>query len=488
MSTWKSLPGFGRESATVTLRKPHRRRLWPVVEGMEARALLSVTIQEFPTGLSSVSDPWITEGPDGNLWFTVVTSTTTGSIARITPAGAVTDFPITPYHGPNGGITTGSDGALWFTELYSPSGPYGGLFLGSIGRITTTGQVTDYPNAFNGDLAEPYAITAGPDHNVWFTEINATRVGRITPGGQVTEFSQGLSPLPTSTSITPGPDGALWFVEQQTSQHPNLIGRITTSGQITEFGQGIGSGGVLQGITAGPDGALWFTMSNDTIGRITTSGQVTEFKQGITPGSDPFSIVAGPDNALWFTEPFGDRIGRITTSGQVTEYSAGLSPGAFPLHITNGPNGTLWFTEGGDARVGEINVPAAPAPTVEQVERFGFHLQPTTVALTFSQPLDSTSAQNVANYTITGPGGRTIPIASAVYDASAQTVTLSPRSRLNLHRRYTLAVNGTPPAGVAGASGAPLNGNGTPGTYYVTTLVGFHGQPVPVRAAHSKGR
>jgi hypothetical protein len=35
----------------------------------------------------------------------------------------------------------------------------------------------------------PQAITAGPDGNVWFAEVLGGRIGRITPTGEITEFS-----------------------------------------------------------------------------------------------------------------------------------------------------------------------------------------------------------------------------------------------------------------------------------------------------------
>src|SRR5262249_27559025 len=38
----------------------------------------------------------------------------------------------------------------------------------------------------------PQGIARGPDGNLWFTEFTSNRIGRITPAGQVTEFSQGL--------------------------------------------------------------------------------------------------------------------------------------------------------------------------------------------------------------------------------------------------------------------------------------------------------
>ena len=64
-------------------------------------------------------------------------------------------------------------------------------------------------------------ITAGPDGNLWFTEQNASKIGRITTAGAITEFA-----VPTASSepggITAGPDGNLWFTEE----HGNQIGQL----------------------------------------------------------------------------------------------------------------------------------------------------------------------------------------------------------------------------------------------------------------------
>jgi streptogramin lyase len=99
----------------------------------------------------------------------------------------------------------------------------------------------------------PYGITAGPDGNLWFTEWNGNKIGKITPAGTITEYT-----IPTGGSypvaITAGPDGNLWFTEQL----GNNIGKITTSGTITEYAIPTG-GSYPHGITAGPDGNLWFT-------------------------------------------------------------------------------------------------------------------------------------------------------------------------------------------------------------------------------------
>src|ERR1700737_82313 len=58
----------------------------------------------------------------------------------------------------------------------------------------------------------PEFIAAGPDGNLWFTELN-DRIGRMTPLGVVTEFSAGISAGARPFKITAGPDGNLWFTE-----------------------------------------------------------------------------------------------------------------------------------------------------------------------------------------------------------------------------------------------------------------------------------
>ena len=236
------------------------------------------------------------------------------------------EFPISPGSAPHG-IAAGPDGALWFTE-------YAG---NRIGRITTGGSVTEFTVPSGG----PDHITAGPDGALWFTEPAGNMVGRITTAGLVDMFA-----VPTANSpvdITAGPDGALWFTEPGGDR----IGRITTTGTFTEF---LVPAFRPNAITAGPDGALWFTYTNG-IGRITTAGVVTQFTFPLCGGSA--AIAAGPDGALWFTETGSGRIGRITTAGVFAEFD-GLGGNSDPHGISPGPDGALWFTDLGNNLVGRI--------------------------------------------------------------------------------------------------------------------------------------
>ncbi len=256
------------------------------------------------------------------MWFTNFAN---DSIGRVTTSGTVTNYTgpgiIQPY-----GIVAGPDGALWFTNSGSDS----------IGRITTSGTVTIYHGP---DVRDPLDIAVGPDGALWFTNDGHDSIGRITTSGTVTDYTG--TGIHDPVGITAGPDGALWFTSAYSESGSKSgsgcltetppcgsIGRITTGGKVTKFsGTGIYDPG---GIVAGPDGAMWFTDGetdgmNNSIGRITTAGTVTNYTD---PSIDaPDEIVAGPDGALWFTNRVNGSIGRITTAGTVTNYTGpGLGP------------------------------------------------------------------------------------------------------------------------------------------------------------------
>jgi streptogramin lyase len=79
-------------------------------------SLPSGTVKEFNQGLGTGLMDDITAGPDGNIW---VEQSMPGGIARITPAGTITQFStgLLPNAGADGdGFTTGPGGNLWFND------------------------------------------------------------------------------------------------------------------------------------------------------------------------------------------------------------------------------------------------------------------------------------------------------------------------------------------------------------------------------------
>jgi streptogramin lyase len=240
----------------------------------------------------------------------------------------ITDFPLPAMSTP-GQITAGPDGNLWFTETQS----------NKIGRLTPTGTLTEFPLPTAGAL--PEMITTHPDGSMWFTQAGTPKLGRITSSGAIREFAipSGVPAL----GIAVGPDGNLWFTR------PNKLGRVTPTGTITEFTMPA----ELRHITAGPPDTVWFT-TDLYIGRfVISTARLTTFP---TMGEDPRGIAFGSDGALWITIPAG-RIARLTVDGQRTLYSLDdLGPGRTPELITAGADGALWFTSSATGTIGRITV------------------------------------------------------------------------------------------------------------------------------------
>ncbi|HET7063873.1 MAG TPA: hypothetical protein VFI49_06310, partial [Rudaea sp.] len=221
-----------------------------------------------------------------------------------------------------------------------------------LASCTTAGAVTFTEFKLSDPASWPTSIVAGPDGNLWFTEDLGSKVGRITPQGQITEFPL-TGRYPTPMAIAVGSDRNLWFLNY------DRIGKMTVAGQLTEYPLPFGSNSDGRDMALGPDGNLWFTESrcplcqpdlsgqlpNDggTIGKITPQGEITEYT---LPDyhSGPRGITAGPDGNLWFTEYESSKIGRISTSGVVTEFAL-PEAWSFPTGIAAGSDGNLWFVE-----------------------------------------------------------------------------------------------------------------------------------------------
>jgi streptogramin lyase len=303
-----------------------------------------------------IDNPWgITAGPGGEqaMWFVNAGDygAGDGSIGRITTEGVVSTYA-DPAIGEPLHITAGPSGenALWFTDRGT----------NAIDRITTDGAVTSYRDPC---IDYPEGITVGPDGDIWFTNfasgytsVNSSytaghSIGRITPAGEVTCFTDPHIFYPASIAV--GPDGALWFTNfgYEPCEGPlgcggRTIGRITTAGVVSTYEDPAIHD--PSGIASGPDGAVWFTNAeaNSSIGRITPEGVVTSFTDpamSTYPGM-AYGISAGlpGEQALWFTEYYKGTIGRITTAGEIERYTEASIER--PRIITPGPDGAMWFT------------------------------------------------------------------------------------------------------------------------------------------------
>jgi len=157
-----------------------------------------------PNGVGTDND--IVEGPDGNMWVTLEGTAGTNGVARITPAGNVTEFPLanTSY-----GIAVGPDDNLWVST--------------AIGVIKVPPEDPDNPTPYDIGLTDGRGIVAGPDDQMWVagkdqlvsfgvadpegTDVS-TPITNLTPHG-MSVGSDGLTMSPTArpTSAPPTTSG-----------------------------------------------------------------------------------------------------------------------------------------------------------------------------------------------------------------------------------------------------------------------------------------
>jgi streptogramin lyase len=317
-------------------------------------------INEFGVSAVPVSPSF---GPEGKLWFVNLLfpkklgrfDRTTHEVESLNVTGGAFPTEAELY-----GVGSGPDGNMWFTEAtLTPTEEY----IPAIGKIDpTTKTVTHYTSGFAAEIY-PKAITAGPDGNMWFT-TEGNRIGRITTSGTVTEFTLPEGQFDNFPSrITAGPDGNVWFV----TNGPATIGRITPSGEITQFSAGLNAESHLTAITAGPDGNLWFVDqgTGKAVGSITPSGEINEFSVAQTA----LGITTGPDGKLWFAES-SNGVGRIDpTTHAVENFSAGLQAEGNVSEVVAGPGGeeNIWFLDldsGTSQKVGKVGTKAGPKLTV----------------------------------------------------------------------------------------------------------------------------
>ena len=287
---------------------------------------------EFPV---SESPRHLTQGPDGNIWVAL-----SSKIAKVTPAGAVTEFDPANVGFPEG-ITTGSDGNLWVTQSdgvakFSPTDPNAAV------KFTIAG------------FSDARAITTGPDGNLW--TASGSTVYKIPPAnvpGMTSKTIGGLG----ARGIARGGD-RMWVADFAGKQVLSITTDLNT---VTPHPTGDGP----QEVAGGPGGQVAYTAPGlaNQLGRLTQGAAALK---STAPGPDPFGITLGPDGAYWTAEFATSKLGRMTTTGKVTPLG-GLSANSGPRQITSGPGNTLWVSlETGNkiARVSGVTnpPPAKPKP------------------------------------------------------------------------------------------------------------------------------
>lgn len=292
--------------------------------GAAAEAAPSAKFSQFKIPTENSSPRQITQAADGNFWFTQSfiydENADPQSVARITPEGDVTEYPVCSFCFP-GDIVQGSDGNLYFTKNDAP-----------LGRITADGTLLP-------DVGEPFQFNGGSvaahDDDIWITDFNNRSLWRYDiPTEVFTEFS------PTDSNVIPADvtvaaDGTVWFTDSLQGQ----VGRLdAVSGTFTM----VDVAGTPRQISLASDGSVWFTkrFTPQGVGRLDpATSVVTEFAMD----GGPEDLASGPNGTMWVTRSAAGNIAQINADGIVLNESKTIKASE-PFGITASSNGDPWFT------------------------------------------------------------------------------------------------------------------------------------------------
>ena len=259
-------------------------------------------------------------------------------------------------------------GNLWFTEL---NGNRIGKLVPSEAKSLTSQGITEYelphPNS------KPHYLTVAKNGLIWFTELAGNRIGSLDPKtGWIQEYD---IPTPHSAPhhIKEGPDGSLWFMEFQT----NKVGRLDPkTGKITEYPIGPGNPHDLV-IT---DDKVWYTQGGMYLVNIFFSklgsldiktGKVEEIR--IPPeNSVPRGMTLAEDREIWFTQMLAGKLARLDLSRQkpqIIEYHLGKKRSPHGIHV-DGKRGFIWFTASGPDAIGRLDLSKAKPGTAKGVRYY----------------------------------------------------------------------------------------------------------------------
>jgi virginiamycin B lyase len=191
------------------------------------------------------------------------------------------------------------------------------------------------------------------------------RAAPSKPPQYVEEFSV-LTPNAAPLAITVDRNGIVWFTESNATK----LGRFdATNRSFTEYNiPGVGD---MWGVTLDGGGNVWFTQysgkgsvspggafvtgGHGRLGRFNPDSESFRFVDVPTNGSFPMRIISDQHDGVWFTEFLGNKIGRYDPSTpQLSEYTVPTNQSG-PSDLTFDDNGMLWFTESYARKVGEFD-------------------------------------------------------------------------------------------------------------------------------------
>ena len=265
-----------------------------------------------------------------------------------------------------------------------------------------------------------------------------------TSTNRATVRADQFDPSPSNNTVTQD-------IQVAPSPPTDLAVYITAAPEPAQVGRGFTY--VLLVANNGPGSASGVTLTND----LPDAASILS----ITPTQGTYSLIR-----TTLTAAIGDLV-----PGQVAAVTVVLRPGAPGLIVdqaTVSGDQTDYLIGNNYSELATVVVADQSAPVILNERLNVSNKRIPNVVLTFNKALDPTLASNLANYAIYDLGsngtlssnGPAVRLASAVYNSTSRSVTITPRGALSVGRFYKLVVDGPGAPGIEDTFGNVLDGAG----------------------------
>ena len=368
----------------------------------------------------------ITLAPDGSVWFG---EQALPGVAQLYPNGTLLEYkwPFR-YNSPGlPGLTFTWGIALWKGCVWASD--QAGSQLVAVDPATRSTKTIKL-----GTGSFPYTLTVGPDDSLWFTEVFASKIGRVDSQFRLHEYSLPVPGTPAqivfaNSSLGYYVDtGNVVFVEPAVySFDPNNFSPVQlysngmkllapTSLALVKNGLWVAQHASSNLAYYNFDNHVWSQYPTTPVNYVQTNLQY---------------FVAANGSLIWFNEHYANRIGVIDTQhGLLTEYSVSNPPANKTTEIDNAltfavGKDKVWFTELTTNYVGYVD---ASGPQ-------SFSFQPATNA-TLRLPLGGETSVKLI---LEGTSDKSLRILSS----DSETLTARPQQiTLNLSEAEIGSLNG----------------------------------------------
>jgi len=303
----------------------HQGRIWFGAMGQNALVVFDPHIRTFqyltpPRGRHGIMGVQV--APDDTIWFAEQYANYLG---RYFPAtGHYQIYPLPWISVPDPGRTgqqlslpsapnelaLDTHGDVWFTEFNADR----------LGRLDPrTGHMQHYLLSSKPSVQTlyPYGVTVDRQGNIWFTESGSNQLGRLEPATGAIQVFAVPDPHALTMEIASDEQGSLWM----TSFTPGLLFHFEPhTGTFTTYTVSLRGNerGTLYGLLVPTSGDVWVTiLAEDMIAHLDVRTGRFLYYRIPAPGSLPLGLAMDANQNLWFTGM--DKIGMLHPARPISQ-------------------------------------------------------------------------------------------------------------------------------------------------------------------------